>query len=302
MDAPPPRTQGLLIGVALVLAGLAGVALGVTQLAQAPISAALLLWATLPMVGAALAALAAYRLYGLSTARYVLNRNGIGIRWGLAVEEIPLPTVRLERPSESTWQHLRPRGSLRWPGCVVGMGVVEGLGPIEFFSARGAAGMLLVISPERTLAISPPDREAFQRAFVEAARQGVLDPVQPLSIRPDHFLARLWRDPLARSLLVLGIALPLLLLGFLGLRAGSLPDLVPFGFDSQGNPDPLVPPGRLILLPLIAGLCWAVDLGLGSAFYRRRVADRPMAYGLWGAAVAVDLLLWGAALSLLAAA
>jgi len=301
MDAAPPRALGILIGVILLLVGLASIVLGVSQLAQASISAALVLWAGLPIAGAALGALAAYRLYGLTTARYVLNRNGIGVRWGLAVEEIPLPTVRLERPPESVQQRLRPAGVVRWPGCVVGSSEVEGLGPVEFFSTRGAAGMLLVISPERTLAISPPDLAAFERAFTEAARQGVLDPVPRRSTRPDLFLARLWRDPLARALLFLGISLPLVLLGFLGLRAGSLPALVPFGFDPQGNPDPLVPPGRLLLLPLIGGLCWAVDLGLGSTFYRR-VTDRPLAYGLWGVAVVVDLLLWGAALSLLAAA
>jgi hypothetical protein len=301
MDAAPPRALGVAVGVFLLLSGLACVALGVSQLAQASISAALLLWAGLPIAGSVLAALAAYRLFGLLTARYVLNRNGIGVRWGWAVEEIPLPSIRLERPSESLWFHLRPTGRVRWPGCVVGSNVIEGLGPIEFFSTRGPQATLLVISPQRTLAISPRDPEAFQQAFIAASRQGVLDPVQPVSVRPDIFLARLWRDPLARTLLWMGIALPLVLLGFLGMRAGSLPELVPFGFDAQGVPDSLVPPGRLLLLPLIGGLCWAVDLALGSSFYRQ-VMGRPVAYGLWGIAVLVDLLLWGAALSLLAAA
>jgi hypothetical protein len=301
MDVAPPRTLGVLIGVVLLLAGLAAIVVGVSQLAQASISAALLLWAGLPIAGAALAALAAYRLHGLATARYVLNRNGIGVRWGLAVEEIPLPSVRLEKPAQSVYPSLRPRGGLRWPGCVVGLGEVEGFGLVEFFSTRSTKDTLLVISAERTLAISPPDGEAFQRAFADAGRQGVLDPVKPLSARPDLFPARLWRDPLARGLLFLGIILPLVLLGFLGLRAGTVPDRVPFGFDLLGNPDPLVPPGRLLLLPLIGGLCWAVNLGLGSGFYRR-VADRPLAYALWAVAVVVNLLLWAAALSLLAAA
>jgi hypothetical protein len=301
MDVAPPRTQGILIGIILGLAGLAAVLMGVAQLAQASFSAALPLWVGLPIVGATLVSLAAYHLYGLLTARYVLNRNGIGVRWGLAVEEIPLPSARLERPAEGTRMALRPRGSLRWPGCVVGTRHVEGIGSVEFFATRGPGEMLLVISPERILAISPPDPEAFHRAFVEASRQGVLDPVQPRSTRPDLFLTRLWRDPLARALLMIGAALPLVLIGFLGFRAGSLPEVVPFGFDPQGNPEALVPPGRLLLLPLIGGLCWAIDLALGSALYRR-VNDRPLAYALWSVAVILGVLLWSAALSLLAAA
>jgi len=301
MDTAPPRSPGLLIGALLLLAGLAGIVVGVTQLAQSSISATLLVWAALPIAGSTLVALTTYRLHGLATARYVLNRNGLGIRWGMAFEEIPLPSVRLERPPEALWRALRPRGALAWPGYVVGTADVQGIGPVEFFSTRGGAEMLLVHSPERTLVISPPDPQAFLKAFGEAGRQGVLDPVEPRSVRPDLFPARLWRDPLARTLLGLGIALPLILLGYLGLQAGGLPDTVPFGFDAQGNPDALVPPGRLLLLPLIGSLCWAVDLGLGSSFYRR-AEDRAMAYGLWGTAVVADLLLWGAALSLLAAA
>jgi phosphate/sulfate permease len=301
MQTSPPRTVGLLIGAALFVAGAAAAVYGALQLPQATISAALVLWVALPVVGSVVAAAAAYRLYGLITARYVLDRNGIGIRWGLAVEEMPLPTVRLERPPESVGPRLRPRGSLVWPGCVVGASQVEGLGPVEFFATRGADGMLLVSSPDRTLAISPPDVAGFQRAFVEAARQGVLDPVEPRSTRPDLFTTRLWRDPVARLLLFLGIALPMMLLGYLGLRAASLPDLVPFGFDTLGRPDAFAPPGRLLLLPLIGGLCWAADAAFGSTFYRR-AADRPLAYALWGVAVIVGALLWGAALAMLAAA
>jgi hypothetical protein len=215
MDAAPPRALGVAVGVFLLLSGLACVALGVSQLAQASISAALLLWAGLPIAGSVLAALAAYRLFGLLTARYVLNRNGIGVRWGWAVEEIPLPSIRIERPSESLWPQLRPTGKVRWPGCVVGSNVIEGLGPIEFFSTRGPQATLLVISPQRTLAISPRDPEAFQHAFIAASRG-------PRSVSPFRFGPtfswRLWRDP-ARTLLWMGIALPLVLLGFPGSAA-----------------------------------------------------------------------------------
>jgi hypothetical protein len=149
--------------------------------------------------------------------------------------------VRIERPPDTLHGKLGPLGALRWPGCVVGAAEVEGLGPVEFFSTRGAGGMLLVISPTRILAISPPDPDAFQRAFVAAAREGTLDPIQAHSSRPDLFPARLWADPIARPMLLAGIALPLVLLGFLGVRAASLPASVPFGFDSLGTPEAFVP-------------------------------------------------------------
>jgi uncharacterized membrane protein len=92
----------------------------------------------------------------------------------------------------------------------------------------------------------------------------------------------------------------LLLLGYLVVRAPSLPAQVPFGFDPSGAPDPMAPPGRLLLLPMIGGLCWLADLVVGAWIYRRD-QDRPLAYAMWAAAVLVGGLLWGATFHLLAA-
>jgi hypothetical protein len=295
MDVSPPRRLGLVIGALILLAGLAAVVLGVSNLDE--ISPVLLVWGALPVVGTAAAALAGYRLYGLLTARYVLSREGIGIRWGLAVEEIPLPQARLERPPTEVRRDLRPSSRLVWPGCVTGSRQVAGVGVVEFFTTRGPDDSLLVFSPERILAISPPDPEAFVQAFAEAARLGPLDRIEARSVRPDLLPSRLWSDWIARALLLAGVAAPVALLGFLGLRSTSLPDQVPLGYDALGNPGALVAPGRLLLLPLIGGLCWATDLILGSAFYQRP-RDRWIAYGLWGTAVVVGGLLWAAALRL----
>lgn len=301
MDVTPRRALGVFLGLLLCLASLGMIVVGIGQLSQAAISALLLVWAVLPILGTVLGGMAAYRVHGLLTARYVLDRNGLGIRWGQAIEEIPLPLVHLVRPDEGERRQLRPRPGLRWPGCVVGSARSEDLGEVEFFSTGGPDRMLLVRTDSRTLAISPPDLDAFQRAFVAASRQGVLDPIEPRSERPDLFPARLWRDPVARALLVPGVGLPLMLLGFLGLRAGSLPPLVPFGFDPAGNPNPLVPPGRLLILPLVGGLWWGVNLAIGTGFYRK-AEDRTLAHAVWGATILVELLAWGAALVLLAAA
>ncbi len=83
-------------------------------------------------------------------------------------------------------------------------------------------------------------------------------------------------------------------------QASTLPTEVPFGFDPYGQPESLVPPTRLLLLPMIAGFCWLVDLAIGLWLYRRD-DQRPLAYGLWGISVLVAGLLWGASLHILAA-
>lgn len=293
MDVSPPRTLGLLLGTVILLAGLAGVGVGLANLGE--FSPALFLWGSLPIVGAAAAALAGYRLYGLITARYLVTREGIGIRWGLAVEEIPLASARIERPAGTVTARLRPNSRLRWPGCVVGSGLVEGLGRVEFFSTRGPADTLLVISPDRILAISPPDPEAFVQAFHNGARQGSLDPIEPRSERPDLLPGQLWTDRYSRLVILVGLALPVSLLGYLGFVSPGLPDQIAFGFGPAGAPGPLVGSGRLLLFPLVGVLCWSVDLVIGAVLYRR-VRDRWTAFALWITAAAVGVFLWAAAI------
>jgi hypothetical protein len=63
----------------------------------------------------------------------------------------------------------------------------------------------------------------------------------------------------------------------------------------------MVPPSRLLFLPLIAGLCWLADVVLGSVLYRLE-RDRTLAYGVWGLGILVGVLIWGATLYLMAAA
>jgi hypothetical protein len=137
--------------------------------------------------------------------------------------------------------------------------------------------------------------------FNQMTQMGSLRRIERQSHRPDFLSARLWTDPLARWLILVGIGLPMTLLIYLALRASSLPGEVPFGFDPAGLPDPLAPPGRLLLLPLIGGICWLADLMLGAWVYGNR-RDQTLSYALWGSAILVGCLLWGAALHLLAAA
>jgi len=297
----PPRWTGLLLGL-LFLAITAGAAvLGVIQLGNIGFSAWIVLWIALPILGVPAALMVAYRLLGLLSATYQVDRDGFRLRWGLAVEQVPLADVLEVKVPDSDAPHLRPGQGIWWPGCVIGNRSVEGWGQVEFFATTGAGGLLLLRLADRWLAISPTDRDGFRQAYIDMMRLGSLERIAAVRLRPDFLFNRVWSDRWARALVLIGLALSLLLLGYLAFQASALAGQVPFGFDAYGAPEGFVSPTRLLLLPMIAGLWWLVDLVIGLWLYRRD-DQHPLAYGLWATAVIVGGLLWGASLQLLAAA
>jgi hypothetical protein len=295
----PPRARGLILGV-LLLCLLVGItAVGLYELGSSPISPVIVIWVIMPLIGLPLALVVAYRLYGLLTVRYRLDRDGFYLVWGQAMEQIPLSMVRSVQAADQADASLRPGVGIWWPGCVVGRARPENHPAVEFF-ATGLRGRLVLVNTDSgSLAISPADPSAFNQTFVDATRMGSLEQIPAVSRRPDYFSSRMWNDRLARGLLLGGLILNLLLLGFLAVRAPALGGSVPFGFGPGGVPGPMVPPGRLLLLPLIAGLCWLGDLVLGAWLYRRD-REKPIAYAVWTSALVVGGLFWGATLQLLA--
>lgn len=287
---------------------MAGIALGIAQLGQGLISPVSLVWIGLLLLALPLALLVLYRLYGLATARYRVDRDGLYVRWGMSYDQIPLDLISevgplRERPITGELsgraEPRRPRFGFWWPGCMVGSARSDLGEAVDFFAT---SGQLLVVRTMagRALAISPPDAEAFQGAILSATRMGSLEAIPERSVRADFLVMRLWRDRLARGLILTGLLIPLVLLGALVITAPSLPELVPFGFGPSGQPNPLAPPGRLLLLPLIAGLIWIADLVFGAWFFGNE-ADRPVAYALWSAAIMAGALLVGATWQLLSA-
>lgn len=295
----PRRLRGSIIGGLLLAAVTALIILGVYQLGTTTLSPRTALWAALPLVAAPVAAAIAYRLYGLLTAFYAVDRDGLTLRWGLRLEQIPLTSVQRLKSADTLAPGLRPPLGLWWPGCIVGEREVEGIGKVEFLASEGSAGQIVVITRQNQLAISPADPQAFQQAYVAGARMGSLNPLPPLSLRPDFLVARVWSDRIARALLVVGLCLPLVLLGYLAFRAPGLPATVPFGFDAQGTPSLNAPPGRLLLLPMIGFVCWMTDAALGAWLLRRETTPH-LPYALWGTAIAVGGMLWVATALLLA--
>ena len=68
-----------------------------------------------------------YGAYALLRARYFLERDGLHLRWGLRVEDIPLTEIEWVRPADDLPIHL-PSPSLSWPGALVGVVKTDELG------------------------------------------------------------------------------------------------------------------------------------------------------------------------------
>ncbi len=304
MNFTPRRTLGFALGLLLLAALVAAISLSIAQLGQGLISPISLIWIGLLLLALPLALLVINRLYGLVTARYRVDRDGLYVQWGMSYEQIPLDMISEVGPlrevdgasGDKPAEPRRPRFGFWWPGCMVGRS--KG-GVLDFFSTTKPL-MVIRMTTGRALAISPPDTEAFQGAIFSATRMGSLEAIPERSVRADFLVTRVWSDRLARGLILAGLIIPLLLLGTLVIMAPSLPELVPFGFGPAGQPTPLAPPGRLLLLPMIAGLVWIADLVLGAWFFGND-SDHPVAYALWGAAIVAGALLAGATWQLLSA-
>ena len=290
-DYHPPRQTGIFLqGGLLLLFGSAGgyfffLAVqepsGIGFLFNMLISLALL--APLPLL--------AYRLYALLSATYILRRDGLLIRWGLRREDIPLRRIEWMRPAVELGFRL-PLPWLRWPGAVVGSRKVPELGDVEFLSAD-LSHMILVATPEKVYAISPADLKTFMAQFRRINEMGSLTPLEAQSVYPRLLFGNVWEDRLARWLILGSFGIGLALLAVVGF---AVPGLETIAWIGTSEP---APAERLLLLPILEGIFWLVNLVLGIFLYRQGGDLRIGAYFLWGSGALTGLLFVVASLLLI---
>lgn len=286
----PARRAGLIfqVGVAAVLAGVA--VLGLMQASAAEGGVAFLIYLLVGLAAAALVPLFLYRAYALRGATYTLERGGIRLQWGLRAEDIPMtaiqwmyPAKELDHPLSLPWPH--------WPGALLGTRRLPDHTPIEFL-ASDTEQLLIIGVAGHCFAISPANPEIFLRAYRSFTELGAIQSLAARSVQPTIVLSNFWTDRLGRALLLSALGLNLVLLIWVGL---SIPGhgRIPFRFGPTGLPAEYAPAVRLLLLPTLNGLAFAVDFLLGLFFYRRP-EGRIAAYVLWGAGVVTALLFLGA--------
>jgi hypothetical protein len=292
----PGRRLGILFQLIAILLLGGAAAYGLWSASQADIGPLFLLYLSPALLSIFAVPLLAYRLYALQSAGYTLERDGIHLRWGLRIEDIPMTQVLWVSAAQEV-SPSPPLPWLRWPGAVLGVRHsparhvakqdTSGAQDVEFL-ASSSRGLVLIATPQRIFAISPNHPEAFLSAFDRFIEMGSLDPAAARSVYPALLVFRVWAARPARSLLIASLVLSLLLLIWVSLAIPAR-EQVRLGFLPNGEPGEAVPAVRLLLLPVISGLFVVVDWFAGLFLFRRADTEN-LAYLLWANSVLAPAL------------
>jgi hypothetical protein len=282
----PPRRLGslthLVAGIALAIGGF----LGIWQATRTAIGPLFLLVLIPSVIALSLVPWLLYLFGGLQRAFYSFERDGIRLRWGLRVEDIPMSQVLWVCRAVELGKKL-PLPRLRLPGVLVGRRWHPELGKIEYLAASGR-DLVLIATSQRVYAISPEDPAACLQAFQELAELGSLSPIPARSLYPVGLFTQVWRLSVVRLLVLGGLAVSVLLLVWVSLVVPTRGELS-LGYHATGDPLEPLPAGRLMLLPLLNGLFFVTDFLLGLFVFRRERL-RPLAFLLWGAGFIIPWL------------
>ena len=287
----PPRRLGIILHLVLIAVFLGAAVLGLLVMGEVQAGAAFLVASVPVLLAIPLAPFLIYRLLALYRSAYLIERDGLRLTWGLRSEDIPMDAVMwVGEAQDLSYPLPRPYTSL--PGAVLGMRILPDGKPVEFLAST-QQGLVVIVAPHRAFAISPADRAGFLGTFQRLSEYGSLTPLAPRSVFPQVLISNSWADRWVRILLVTGLALALLLLGWVSLAVPSHPQVALHFLRLD-----LVPGIQLMLLPVMNVVCYAADLVLGLYLYRHP-ETRPLAYLAWGCSVLVSFTFLGAVNSIL---
>jgi hypothetical protein len=277
----PPRRKGYILyaGMTMILLGLSG-SLLIFALDQQSSG-----FFVLTLFGAVIALVPIpyilYATYALLRAKYNLNREGLKLRWGLRVVDIPMPDIEWVRMADANPIAL-PTPAWSFTGLMRGVRHSPDLGVVEFL-ASDQNRLVLVGTTDKVYAISPEKPNDFLSAFQSAFELGSINPLKPISNQAGTFFSVVFSDRRVRLLIILEALLILALLVTVAVIIPSRPSII-FGYQPAGLPASPSPSDRLLLLPVLSLFALVVDLSLGFFLFRskrtRAVAILILASGL----------------------
>lgn len=283
----PARTRGLAIQSAAAVLFAAGGLACLIQAFRLPMGSGFVLYSLFGFLLLFPASLLIYRIFELIRSSYTVGRDGLRLRWGARIEDIPIGDVDWIRPYASLSEPL-PLPRLVWPGALRGMVRTREFGVVEYM-ADDMDTLLLIATPQRLYAISPSQPQAFINAFQNAVEEGSLEMLPARSDRPARSFRNIWNDRAARILVLSGLFFTVLVFIIVAIALGGRTS-VSLGFDLEGLPFPPVPAQQALLIPFLAGMAYLFDLTLGILAYQRPLT-RAIAYILWAGGLISALLL-----------
>ncbi len=282
---PPSKRKGLIVHGTLLIALAVLSAWGFVNLSGAGAGPQFVLFMLLGVLAFAPIPLLAYRAYALFRAQYVLDRDGLELRWGLRDEIIPLADIEWVRSVNDLTESLHGP-PLPLPGAILGLRRHPDLGVVEFL-ASAREDLLLVATPKRIYAISPADPAEFIRTFARAVELGSLLPAKARSLYPSFIIARAWQSDLIRYLWLAALFLNLGMAVWVSLL---VPSSTRFALGLRPDRTPAeVPSVQLIILPLLSTFLnlagWATGL-----FFFRWVKWKILSVIIWGSGTLVSTL------------
>lgn len=283
----PPNRPGLIFHLTTIVLLTLIAAWGLWQAVNTSVGPTFILYLAPFLIAILTVPFLIYRLSNLENARYILERDSIQLRWGLRVEIIPMMKVQWVRPATDLARSLR-LPPIRWPGAVLGTRRLPGgTTDIEFLASQ-SRNLLVIATSERLFAISPAHPNNFLQAYQHYTEMGSLLTPSAQSVHPTVLITRLWKDRTARYLILAGGLINLVLLIWISLAIPTL-EQVSLGITPSGEPRPLIPSIRLMLLPLLNSFTYMTNLFLGAAFFRRD-ENCPLAFLLWFTSIFVSIL------------
>lgn len=208
-----------------------------------------------------------YRLFSLLRAKYMIDRDGLHLQWGLRTEDIPMDEIEWMRMAQDmTYEIPKPRFSV--PGAILGIQKLEDLGLLEFI-ASDEKNMILIACQQRVLVVSPSDVTGFQRSFRRYAEMGSIAPIQSSSSNAEFLATTLFKDKYARGFILGGLLLSLILLIAVSFIIPTRTTIA-LGFNPITQIIEEAPSERLLLLPVMSLFMLVADTGLGSYLFQKK--------------------------------
>ena len=234
--------------------------------------------------------------------RYRLDRNGLVILWGASRLIVPIECIEgitmgdefVSQGGESIgWRAFQGIG---WAGLRAGRTRLSDNTLAKVFTTSPLVQSAVVLTSDHAYVVSPRAPDAFIEAWRVRRPLGPTQNWQEEEQRSPLLDLHIWRDRVAWILVGLGLLANLALHIYLSLVFDQLPAMLSFHFDALGQADRIAGRIQILRLPQVALLMLVLNLGLGIILYRRQ---RIAAYLIWGGGLVLQLLVWGAVLTII---